>query len=187
MKIRTRRAAMLAALLSATLAVPATASDEILPPTFSAEEIAWSKGYGPNNLDGIAALAGATDTATCAGEQVYLRPSSGLERHRNLITFGSMNGGRISAQRFMNPPGASETTMPAPPKEYDASARKATCSIDGKFLFTGIPDGEYYAITMLFPRALVGKIVPMENIEVIMKRVQVSGGKTVKVDLFTGT
>lgn len=167
------------------VAVPVVASETAPVPVFSAEEIAWSKGYGPNMIDGIAALAGADDTATCAGEKVVLRPASALERHRNQIIFGSTDGARVPASHYMNPPGASAATIPTPPKAYDAAARNATCSIDGKFLFTGLPDGEYYAATMLFPRAYLGKVVPIEKIEVIMKRVSVAGGATVQVDLFS--
>lgn len=165
-------------------AVPVVASETATVPGFSAEEIAWSKGYGPNLIDGIAALSGSDDTATCAGEKVVLRPASAVERHRSQIIFGSTDGARIPVSRYMNPPGASAATMPPPPKKYDAAARNATCSIDGKFLFTGLPDGEYYAATMLFPRAYLGKVVPIEKIEVIMKRIRVAGGATVKVDLF---
>jgi hypothetical protein len=161
------------------------AADAAAVPIFSAEEVAWSKGYGPNIIDGIAALSGDKDTATCAGEEVYLRPGSALERHRNKIIFGNADGARISVDKFMNPVGANAATMPTPPKDYDAIARKGSCSIDGKFLFAGIPDGEYYAVTMLFPRAYLGKVVPMENIEVIMKRISVAGGQMVKVDLFS--
>lgn len=180
------QSALLSAALSLCFSAPSGfAAETETVPVYSAEEVSWSKGYGPNMIDGIAALNGARDTATCAGEQVFLRPDSALERHRNLIVFGSIDGARIPASRFTNPPGANEMTMPPPPKDYDALARKGSCSIDGKFLFTGLPDGEYYAITTLFPRAYLGKVVPFEKIEVIMKRIKVAGGKTAKVDLFS--
>jgi hypothetical protein len=180
----TQLVSMFAAIASTFAAASASASDITQVPQFSVDEIAWSKGLGPNNIDGKAARDDDADTATCAGEDVVLRPSSALERHRNRIIFGNIEGARIPAQRYLNPPGATATTMPSPPKDYDAAARKATCSIDGKFLFSGVPDGEYYALTMLFPRALLGKVVPIENVEVIMKRVRVTGGETAKLDLF---
>lgn len=169
--------------LFALQAAPAWAEDSATIPVFSAEEVAWSKGYGPNIVDGIASASGEKDTATCAGEQVYLRPGSALERHRGKIIFGNSDGARISVDKYMNPPAATAANMPTPPKDYDAVARKASCSIDGKFLFAGIPDGNYYVITMLLPRAYVGKVTPYEDIEVVMKRVTVAGGQTVKLDL----
>lgn len=105
----------------------------------------------------------------------------GHERHRNQIIFGSTESGRIPVGQFLNPPRATEANLPAPPK--DAAARKGSCSINGKFLFAGIPDGEYYAITMLFPRAMLGKVVEFDDIEVVMKRVKAAGGRTVRLDL----
>lgn len=166
------------------LGAPALAADPGPAPAFSAEEIAWSKGYGPGMIDGSGAFIDGKTAKTCAGEKVYLRPTSALEIHRNHILFGNAEGALIPVSQYLNPVGANETTMPAPPKDYDASARQANCSIDGRFLFTGIPDGDYHILTMIIPRALLGKVVEYDDIEVVMKRVTVAGGATVRVDLF---
>ena len=180
------KAALAGGALLTFLGAPALAADPAPVPVFSATEVAWAKGYAPNILDGVAAMPAGKDAKTCAGEEVVLRPTSALEVHRNRIVFGNLDGARIPAQRYFSPPGATEANMPAPPREYDASARKGRCSIDGKFLFAGIPDGEYYVVTLIFPSHLLSKVVEMDDIEVLMKRVAVSGGAMVKVDLFAG-
>ncbi|WP_093509104.1 hypothetical protein [Sphingopyxis sp. YR583] len=166
---------------SAHLVSPAMAAEQ--PPSYSAEEVAWSIGFGSNIIDGSGAAAGPSDSATCAGEEVVLRPDSLFERHRNRIIFGSLEGARIPVTRFLAVINADDPMLPVPPKDYEAVARRSHCAIDGKFLFTGVQDGEYYAVTMLFPRGNLGKASPIDDIEVVMKRLKVGGGQTSKLDL----
>lgn len=155
-----------------------------LVPTYSADEVAWSRGTGPNAIEGSALLGSGETTLTCAGEKVFLRPRSALEDRRNKVVFGSEERARISVLRYMETAGSESPDMPALPKGYDDDARRAVCTADGSFSFAELPDGEYFASVMAFPREYLGTVTPIEKIEVLMRRISVKGGITVKVDLF---
>lgn len=169
----------------AALPIPTLATDT--SPVYSAAEVAWSKPYGPNIIDGIGLLAASGEVKTCAGEDVYLRPRSALEDHRNNAIYGSLVWARISADKFMSAINPETPRMAVPPKAYEADARQARCSIDGKFLFTGLPDGEYYATVMIIPRESLGKPVSIADVEVVMRHITVAGGGIAKVDLFAAS
>lgn len=164
---------------------PAVALEPSSPPTYASSEVKWSRGHGPNIFDGVAAFRGRHVTKTCAGEEVYLRPRSVFEDYRNRVIFGNLDWAKISVEKYLAAGASGSPRLQTPPAAYDADARKARCSIDGKFLFAGIPDGEYYALVMIIPRAYLGKVTPMEDIEVVMRRITVIGGGIQSIDLFS--
>jgi hypothetical protein len=165
------------------LAVNAT---ELNPrPVYSAEEVAWSRVEGVNAIVGVAMLGSGKKATTCATEEVWLRPRSAWEDYRSEIIFGNLQQARIPALQYFDRASTDNANMPASPKEYDADARKATCTADGKFTFAGVPDGEYYISVIVQPLEFVGKITPIHDIEVVMHYVSVTGGGSTIVDLFS--
>lgn len=172
--------------VAAALAVqPArTAAAEVgALPSYSADEVAWSRGTGANTIEGTAVIPGDPAVKTCASENVWLRPRSALEDHRNMVIFGNLEQAKIPVVKYLDLASYENANMPLPPPGYDADARKLRCSADGKFSATNLPDGDYYAIVMVFPGEYLGKVTPIETIDAAMRRVTVAGGETVKIDI----
>lgn len=159
--------------------VSAKAPDLDAVPAYSAAEVAWSRGAAAARIEGHAAGAGKT----CAGEKVWLRPRSKLEDHRNRVIFGNLEAGRIPILQFLDTARSDRPDMPVPPQSYDDDARKVVCAADGTFVFEGLPDGEYYVLVMILPAEFVGKLTPVETIELVMRRVSVASSATTEADL----
>lgn len=173
-------------LLSVASPAMATDVDRAPLPVYSADEIAWSRGEGSNHIEGSGRQMKNRVVKTCAGEKIFLRPRSAVEDRRNLVVFGSDRRARIAALRYVEIAGTENPDMPVIPRTYDDDARRATCSPDGRFSFSGLPDGEYYASVMVFPEEYRGKVTPIETIDVLLQRVSVEGGRTTVLDLFSG-
>lgn len=167
------------ALAASLLAMSSAVAAEPAPP-FTVEDVAWAKGHGPGIVDGVAARRMGDVEKTCAGEEVYLRPRSPYEDYRNQQLFKSLDGALVPVLDYLN---AAGENGPSSPKEYEAASRRARCSIDGKFLFAGLAPGDYYAIVMIFPREFLGKVTPIERIEVAMRRISVVEGPIQTLDL----
>jgi hypothetical protein len=187
MRFTRHHLSILSGLLCLQYSTSSLATDGDISADYSSSEVSWSRGYGANIIDGIAAHTAGRITKTCAGEEVLLRPRSAFEDRRNKFIFGGLGWSRMPARDYLNLARPDASKMPAPPKAYDLDARRARCSIDGKFLFVGIPDGEYYAIVMVFPRKYLGKVTPFEEIEVLMRPVSIAGGTLKKLDLFAAS
>jgi hypothetical protein len=178
---------VIAAVPFLSVASPALATDADRGPlpVYSVDEIAWSRSEGSNQIEGSGRQMRNGVAKTCAGEKIFLRPRSTVEDRRNLVIFGSDRRARITALRYMEVAGTENPDMPVIPKTYDDDARRATCSPDGRFSFSGLPDGEYYASVMVFPEEYRGKVTPIETIDVLLQRVSVEGGRTTVLDLFS--
>jgi hypothetical protein len=150
-------------------------------PAYSSNEVEWSRHTGSNSIEARAVIADAQLTKICTAEVAFLRPRSAFEDHRTLTIFGTLDRARIPVLQYLDLAG--EPGISRPPKAYDADARKAKCTGEGKFSFPGVPDGEYYVTIMVLPTGYVGKVTPIETIEVLMRHVAVADGETMRVDL----
>lgn len=155
----------------ATAAPPA-----ILETPFQASDYAWSQAQGTNAVMGNAVMRTvAGDAKTCAALPVSLIPDGAYTRERMMRIYGNTERGFRSAAQggvfFQN-------DTPA----FRALVRETICDAQGNFTFQGLPDGEYYVVSLLTWG------VPMQYYTstqggMMMQRVAVSGGETRRIVL----
>lgn len=137
-----------------------------------AAEVEWSKKSGSNTVSGMATMTAGGTTHTCAGQGANLVPDSAYARARMRAIFGNeIKGMRAAAQG----PVKFDRDDPL----YVSTLRRATCDASGTFSFPRVPDGVWYATTA------VKWDGPNNSVEggSMMKRIDVRGGKLVKVTL----
>jgi len=143
---------------------------------FDPAEIAWSKGNGPNTVEGSAVLrTRGGEARTCAGDEASLVPYSQYAAARMRLLYGSEDRGFFSTEdAFISGPRvADDQYTPA----YNASWRPAACDAQGSFVFANVPDGTYFVV------AKVMWIARYEQGGWLMQKVEVKGGETKKVVL----
>lgn len=137
-----------------------------------AAEIDWSKKSGANTVSGIATMKAGGTTHTCGGQAANLIPDSAYARARMTAIFGNDSRGTRAASLA---PVKFDRDDPL----YVSTLRRTTCDASGSFSFPRVPDGVWYVTTAVKwdgpgDRAEGGSM---------MKRVDVRGGKLVKVTL----
>lgn len=139
---------------------------------FNEAEIAWSKRTGTSTISGQGFMRQqGGGVVTCAGEDVVLTPVSSYSSERIAILYNDTNKG-------FNPIGFGSRNITAPPSEYLASSRRATCNAQGNFKFNSLPPGEFFVTTSV--RWMAGNS-PQGSF--LMERVRVSEGREVEVVL----
>ena len=137
-----------------------------------AAEIDWSRKSGANTVSGIATMTAGGTTHTCEGQAANLVPDSAYASARMKAIFGNdTRGTRASTQG----PVKFDRDDPL----YVSTLRRTTCDASGSFSFPRVPDGVWYVTTS------VKWDGPADRAEggSMMKRVDVRGGKLVKVTL----
>lgn len=179
--MKTVRPALALAAAFATLAAAGCAQfDQALAPPppsalqapIPAAEVEWSRKNGNNTVSGMASVKTGGTTHTCAGEGANLIPASAYASARMKAIFGNdTRGTRAAAQN----PVKFDSTDPL----YVSTMRRSTCDASGTFSFARVPDGVWYVTTA------VKWDGPNNSVEggSMMKRVDVRGGKLVKVRL----
>jgi hypothetical protein len=148
------------------------------PPTvigsanFSAAEFAWSQRTGANVIAGRVAYKQGMTRYTCAGASVVLTPETAWSARRMAALYGSADRAALPSDEVR------ARTPRAPPGDAGPYVKRTTCDDADQFAFGGLPDGAWYAITVV--RAVGDPKAP--NIA-LMKRVVVRGGHTVAVTL----
>lgn len=137
-----------------------------------ASEVEWSKRSGANTVSGMATMKAGDTTHTCAGQAANLIPDSAYARARMSAIFGNDTRGTRAASLA---PVKFDRDDPL----YISTLRRTTCDASGSFSFPRVPDGVWYVTTSVKwdgpgDRAQGGSM---------MKRVDVRGGKLVKVTL----
>ncbi len=137
-----------------------------------ASEVEWSRKSGANTVSGIATLKAGDTTHTCAGQAANLIPDNAYARARMTAIFGNDTRGARAASLA---PVKFDRDDPL----YVSTLRRPTCDASGSFSFPRVPDGVWYVTTAVKwdgpgDRAEGGSM---------MKRVDVRGGKLVKVTL----
>lgn len=131
-------------------------------------EVEWARKTGRNTVSGVASLKAGNTVHTCAGQSANLIPDTPYARARLERIFGSTTRGQRAASlgpvKF-----ASDDPL------YVSSLRTTRCDASGSFSFPRVPDGVWYATTSVKWGQNEGGSM--------MQRVDVSGGRLVKVTL----
>lgn len=161
-----------AATLASCTTIPSTPPFEPTT-TFNASDVAWSRGVGPNTVDGNALLrTRGGDVRTCAGEEVFLIADSAYARERITYLYaGALDRGFNYSRPIADGPLA-----------YKESHRRTTCDAQGDFSFRDIPDGTYYVTTRVVWEA-PGQYALSSQGGALMHRVELTGGETANIVL----
>jgi len=144
MSIRTTLALSALAVLATACASVDGGSPYPLPPTgapssaFSAEDFAWSTRTGQGGVDGRVAYRSGGLAYDCTGS-VALTPDTPYTRARFRTLYGSTEQAAIPEAVVR------ARTVSDPNADYRSFVRSATCS-DGRFAFSGLPDGGWFII-----------------------------------------
>ena len=131
-------------------------------------EVEWSRKSGANTVSGLAVEKAGDTTHTCAGQSANLVPDSAYARARMTAIFGNATRGARAASLG---PVKFERDDPL----YVSTLRTTRCDTAGSFSFPRVPDGVWYATTSIKWGQSDGGSM--------MQRVDVRGGKLVKVTL----
>lgn len=140
-------------------------------PNFSAQDFAWSQRPGANVIAGKVAYRQGATRYTCAGAAVVLTPETAWSRRRMAALYGSTQAAALPADEVR------ARTPSAPAGDAGPFVKRTTCDDADQFAFGSLPDGAWYAITVVRPTVGSGATVAL------MKRVVVRGGRTVPVAL----
>ena len=148
---------------------PTTGSTPYRPPVstaFNAEAFAWSARTGQAAINGRVDFRRDGQTYECTGS-VALTPDTPYTRNRFNILYGSIDRAAVPEAVVR------ARTVSDPNADYGSFVRSTTCN-NGRFSFTGLPDGGWFVIT---PVSAGGERV------VLMRRVETRGGRTVNITL----
>ena len=149
------------------------------PPTSSAtvraEDFAWSTADGANTVTGAVAYRSRAGAApwTCAGGSVGLTPETEYSRRRVSALYGSTRRATLPAQLVRS------RSVEQAAEDYSRYIRTARCDAEGRFTFTGLPDGGWFIIAQARPAAGA----PQEDALAVMQHVETRGGRTVVLKL----
>ena len=132
---------------------------------FRGEDFAWSTESGSGSIAGHLAYQKGRVRYTCAKGTVILTPETPWTRRRMQALYLSSEAAALPADEVR------ARTPSAPSGDYSAFVRKATCDAASRFSFAGLPDGAWYAITIVKPATGEGAGIAL------MKRVVTQGGK----------
>ena len=139
---------------------------------FDAELARQLSGPGLNTVKGSALIRQAGGgVVTCAGQTVYLVPSTGYAQARLKALYGN-NIERAAAGSQWLP-----QFIPDPP-EYKKFVRSSVCDAQGYFVFDQVADGDFYVNTVI--TWLVGNSTEGGS---LLHHVAVRGGQTVSIVL----
>ena len=146
--------------------------DTALSTPIAPSEVDWARKNGANSVSGIALLkAPGGASHTCAGQSANLIPDSAYARARMAAIFGSEAQGMRAASLG---PVKFERDDPL----YVSTLRTTRCDGSGTFSFARVPDGVWYVTSSV-------KWQGASQVEggSMMQRVEVRGGRQVKVSL----
>ena len=127
---------------------------------FRAEDFAWSAGSGRGAIDGRVAYRREGQAYDCTGS-VALTPDTPYTRARFQTLYGSTDRAAIPEAVVR------ARTVADPSADYRSFVRSTTCR-NGRFEFTGLPDGSWFIIT---PVSAGGERI------VLMRRIGTRGGR----------
>jgi hypothetical protein len=127
---------------------------------FSAEDFAWSAASGRGSIDGRVSFSRDGQAFTCTGS-VALTPYTPYTRARFQTLYGSTDRAAVPEAVVR------ARTVENPSADYRSFVRSATCQ-NGRFEFSGLPDGDWFIIT---PVSAGGDRI------VLMRRIGTRGGR----------
>lgn len=138
------------------------------PPTsaYSAAAFGWSAQTGQAGIEGRVAFRRDNTAYACTGS-VALTPDTPYTRARFATLYGS------TTQAAVPEAVVRARTVSDPNADYRSFVRSSTCA-DGRFTFSGLPDGSWFIIA---PVSAGGDRI------VLMRRVETRGGRLLTVTL----
>jgi len=106
---------------------------------FNPGDFAWSTQPGRGSIDGRVNFTREGQTFNCTGS-VALTPDTPYTRARFRTLYGSTDRAAIPEAVVR------ARTVPDPNADYRSFVRSTTCQ-NGRFEFTGLPDGDWFIIT----------------------------------------
>lgn len=154
--------AALGAALAGCATVPAgdSATGGAAASAFRAEDFAWSAGSGRGSIDGRIAFSRGGQAFTCTGS-VALTPYTPFTRARFQTLYGSTDRAAVPESVVRT------RTVENPSADYRSFVRSTTCE-NGRFEFSGLPDGAWFIIS---PVSAGGDRI------VLMRRIVTRGGR----------
>jgi len=161
----------------ATTDKPAAPAAPAAPPAavpgsaaFKQSDFAWSEATGTGEIRGQVTYSAHRTPYGCTG--VVLTPETPWVRQRMSILYRSTESAALPAEEVRS------RTPPERSQDYSKYVKRTACSADGKFTFSGLPDGAWFVITVVKPtNGAAGAEMA------IMRRVSIKGGKPVTVRL----
>jgi len=108
---------------------------------------------------------------SCAGASVVLTPETAWSARRMAALYGSTDRAALPSEEVR------ARTPRAPQGDAGPYVKRTTCDDADQFAFGGLPDGAWYAITIVKPVGVTGPNVAL------MKRIVVRGGRMVPLAL----
>jgi hypothetical protein len=143
------------------------------PPPTPAEEFAWSTLRGANDLTVVIAYHPAAGQEwTCSGLTEALMPETSYSRGRIVKLYGS------SERALHTTAEVRERSAANPGADYGQYVKTAVCNGRDSFTLPDLPDGAYFIIARVKPVRPAGA-----SEMVIMQRVELAGGKAVRITL----
>lgn len=105
---------------------------------FRADDFAWSAGSGRGSIDGRVTYRRDGQAFDCTGS-VALTPDTPYTRARFQTLYGSTDRAAIPEAVVR------ARTVPDPNADYRSFVRSTTCQ-NGRFEFSGLPDGDWFII-----------------------------------------
>lgn len=135
---------------------------------YDAAAFAWSTVQGSNGISGRVAYAAGGRSWSCAGS-VGLTPETAWTRQRFQTLYGSTQRAAIPTA-IVRARSVSEASA-----DYQGFVRSTSCDGQGRFRFSGLPDGAWFVIAPVTD----GGNEPV----VLMRRVTTRGGQVTDVSL----
>ena len=143
--------------------------------TVRAEDFAWSTAEGGNTITGAVSYRSGRGGApwTCAGGSVGLTPETPYSERRVSVLYGSTRRAVLPVQLVRS------RSLEQAAEDYSRYVRTTRCDSEGRFTFTGLPDGGWFIIAQAKPTAGAAP----EDALAVMQHVEIRGGRTVVLKL----
>jgi hypothetical protein len=138
---------------------------------FRASDFAWSQATGRGAVVGKLIFSQGPVRYTCSGASVILTPQTPWSRRRMIALYKSDVRAALPTTEVR------ARTAQAPPGNSDPYIKRTTCDSADHFSFSGLPDGDWYAITVAKPVSGAGPSMAL------MRRVTTHAGRATPADL----
>ncbi|MDB5453055.1 MAG: putative lipoprotein [Caulobacteraceae bacterium] len=135
---------------------------------YRSADFAWSAIPGANRIDGHVVYRQGATPYLCTN--AALIPETPFSARRMITLYGSAVGAIVPVAEVQ------ARTTPAP-DGFNEFVKTTTCDAQGRFSFSGLPDGSWFVLTAARPVSGAGPQMA------VMKRVVTRGGRPVTVDL----
>jgi hypothetical protein len=138
---------------------------------FAARDFAWSAQHGSAGIRAQVAFTQDGRRYSCVGQPVVLTPDAPFSRSRMIALYGSDDRAALPVTEVRS------RQANRPSGDYSAFVRKSVCDAQNRFVFQGLPAGDWYAIVVAQPLGGGEQIA-------LMRRIRTRSGavRTVTID-----